>query len=79
VERAGKGIKGDALETRVYIFPLLLTPIMLLDEEETRKCHLSGPELLLSPFSALGISIALILRVKLDVNLSSRVYDTTTR
>jgi hypothetical protein len=79
VERAGKRIMGGALETRVYIFPLLLTPIMLLNEEETLECHLSGPELLLSPFSALGISIALILRVKLDVNLSSRVYNTTTR
>jgi hypothetical protein len=42
-----------ALEMRVYIFTLLLTPIMLLDEEETLKCYLSGPELLLSPFSAL--------------------------
>jgi hypothetical protein len=70
---------GDALETRVHIFPPLLTPIMLLDEEETLKCYLSGLELLLSPFSALGISITLTLRVKLDVNLSSRVYDTTTR
>jgi hypothetical protein len=77
--RRAHGHVSEGRQRRASIFALLLTPTMLLDEEETLGRYLPGPELPLFPIAELGIWKTLLLRMKLDVNLSLRVHDTTTR